>query len=622
MMESLFCLRKLKARSTKVPVSSPDTVDHKQKFGSLTWMGDIHPGNSTITISQLPPELLAQCFLWYIRTVYYWPCNKNQGTNPRPYAWLVIRHVCRHWRHVALTHPELSSYIYLTSTADLIQDLLDHSKSAPLRVCESGHWEYGRNGSARKLVLDHFARVETALFHFSSAIPNPVPSLESTIYPSRRPAALARSLHLSFWTLPLSTPAAFVYFDFPYLEEFTCVFGSVSIFGRMLGLSLRRLELRNCLHISALDPLIAMFASTRNLEELVLRDAFRGYVVSMDTLVVTYAPDQTVTLPRLRTLRIIDTDLSQVLALLNRLQYPAATSVSFQGLEFLAEPPLVISMDMFFSHLRQRTPDSSPPPLFRSVSIHRPSLNHIELHIWREHMTLAELEAKREAGDATASFSFVCPDIPSGFVSSLLSHAPLADVQSAKLSEAVVSGVMSWGSVLQALVSLEELEVDYEVFNNTGEDSQLSSEPYLGFTSSDNDSRMFPSLQRLRVRERRHEHSALPPAENHPPSALQPVARELCSRARKASSQAVAERDAGLSIEMEVVDFHGHDADVCICGLQIYLDEHPDETLPGDDGAPEDGLDEGAAFRRTRSSRLRSWVASHMSRLRRRAGQP
>ncbi|KAI0323195.1 hypothetical protein GY45DRAFT_1341601, partial [Cubamyces sp. BRFM 1775] len=472
------------------------------------------------------------------------------------------------------------------------------------------------------LVLDQFARVETAQFHFSGVVPNPVPSLNSTIRPSQRAAALARSLHLSFWTLPLTTPAAFTYFDFPLLTEFTCVFGSVSIFGRMLGPSLRRLELRNCLHVSALDPFIAMLATTSNLEELVLRDAFRGYAVPMDTLVVTYAPDQMVALPCLQTLHVIDTDLSQVTTLLSRVQYPVATSVSFQGVEFLAGPSRMNAMDRFFSHLRQHSSDSAPPPLFRSVSIHRPSLSHIELRIWRERMALVELEMMREPG-AGAAFSFVCPDIPDVFIASLLAQAPLADVQSAMLSETVVSGVMSWESALQVLVSVEELGLDYEAFNNTSEDFRLGAGTSSDLTYGSDANGMFPSLQRVRVRERRHKHSSLPPAENHPPSALQHVARVLSNRGQKAYSQAVAKQDAGVSIEMEAVDFHAHDADVCICGLQIYLDEHPDETTPGGDGLPENRLDEGGAYRHwTHSFRLRSWVASRMSRLpvRRRSG--
>ena len=235
-------------------------------------------------------------------------------------------------------------------------------------------------------------------------------------------------------------------------------------------------------------------------------------------------------------------------------------------------------------------------------------------------MTLAELEAKRKDG-AKASFSFTCPDISSGFVAELLAHAPLADVQSAMLSEPVVSGVMSWDSVLKALVSVEELRLDYEAFNNTNEGSRLNAQTFYDPTYGENDVEMFPSLQHVRVLERRHEHSALPPSENHPPSALQRVAEALSSRARRASSQAVSGQDAGPSIEMEVVDFHADEADVCICGLQIYLDEHPEDTLPGDDGDPEDGLDEDGVSRQTRSSRLRSWVASRMSRLRRRSGQ-
>ena len=65
---------------------------------------------SDFPMDRFPPELLAESFYWYILEVYQHHDCKSGGFYT-PYCWMVIRHVCRAWRHVALTFPKLSTLI-------------------------------------------------------------------------------------------------------------------------------------------------------------------------------------------------------------------------------------------------------------------------------------------------------------------------------------------------------------------------------------------------------------------------------------------------------------------------------------------------------------------------------
>lgn len=89
---------------------------------------------------------------------------------PTPYCWLVIRHVCRGWRQVALSYPKLSSHISLTRPQS-VKDLLDRSGNTSLYIYESRAALFGAVESASRLVLAHFDRIVWAQFDFTKLIP-------------------------------------------------------------------------------------------------------------------------------------------------------------------------------------------------------------------------------------------------------------------------------------------------------------------------------------------------------------------------------------------------------------------------------------------------------------------
>ena len=88
---------------------------------------------------------------------------------PNPYSWIVIRHVCRAWRIVALVFPEMSTRVVLTRPA-CVQDLLGRAGNLPLYIYQSAHvfTESHRDDmiTSCNLVLPYLQRISRASLIF------------------------------------------------------------------------------------------------------------------------------------------------------------------------------------------------------------------------------------------------------------------------------------------------------------------------------------------------------------------------------------------------------------------------------------------------------------------------
>lgn len=90
--------------------------------------------NTFALISRLPTAILARIFVCYARDGYYRPytvCWMPRFEVPR---WVVVSHVSRHWRHVALTCPALWNHLFMVSS-QWTEVLLARSLDSPLWVC-------------------------------------------------------------------------------------------------------------------------------------------------------------------------------------------------------------------------------------------------------------------------------------------------------------------------------------------------------------------------------------------------------------------------------------------------------------------------------------------------------
>ncbi|CAL1716192.1 unnamed protein product [Somion occarium] len=86
--------------------------------------------NNLLPVSKLLPELLADIFMYFAAD---YSAYASLGSTPGPYSWIVVTHVCHHWRSVALNAPGLWRFIYL-GAPDLVQLYLSRSSHAPLCI--------------------------------------------------------------------------------------------------------------------------------------------------------------------------------------------------------------------------------------------------------------------------------------------------------------------------------------------------------------------------------------------------------------------------------------------------------------------------------------------------------
>lgn len=87
--------------------------------------------NATIpAISRVPDEILAEVFALVAQD-----CRHRRVSGWRPLGWIIVTHICRHWRIIALNHASLwARQIRLLSNPDCWQTFLRRSKKAPLFI--------------------------------------------------------------------------------------------------------------------------------------------------------------------------------------------------------------------------------------------------------------------------------------------------------------------------------------------------------------------------------------------------------------------------------------------------------------------------------------------------------
>ncbi|EKM60323.1 uncharacterized protein PHACADRAFT_246185 [Phanerochaete carnosa HHB-10118-sp] len=478
--------------------------------------------------------------------------------------------------------------------------MLRRSADAPIYVYEHPDTDAERNKVTRGVVLSHMRRIVSAQLQFPGLIPDPIAPPLPVSTSTRRVASIARSFRIYQYSIPARTRPAFTHFDFPCLEEFSCSFGSLAPFNRILGPSLRRLELCQCIPVPSVDYLLDLLSRLTQLEELVLKNAFRSYTLPADNAIATTTYQGPVSLPHLCVLKIVDDSHASVAAL-GRLIYPPFASVSLQLLHIDEDTSYQqvaeVFRDQFGSANRIQCVIPSQP---QSVTIHRHSTTDLELRFWRDRLPVHELRGKRETGES-ACISFCCPSTNGDLIAALLALAPLSNVKAALLMEPVVTGSLSWDSILLSLSSVEELGLEYETFHNG-----VANMSWAVSSGDSAMSAMLPNVRNVHVWERRHLHSALPPAALHPFSTLQHAEQMLATR-----NQSMSGLERGITIERHALDFHEDDGKVCLCEDLVFLDMHPEALRHTHltQSSPEDG-DRGSA-------RLKTWFASRASRIRR-----
>lgn len=458
-----------------------------------------------VRIQDLPPELLAEIFYAYIWLVHRVRLLGNSP--PKPYAWIVIRHVCRAWRAVALTFPKLSSYIHV-STLECVQDMLYRSGTAPLYVSDVSKDFSGSRIEAQQEVFRHLERIVYAI-------------AASPPCDGRSHAPHERTKISALRTLVLREPQSSLWpeFAFPYLQMFVGSAHQPRLLHEILPSTLRHLTLIGGFSRYPLDALLALLHGLPQLRELCLKQlSYIDQSEAKDLPGQLHVPDK-VTLPRLVWLYIHGRGYENGHDLLRRLSYPASATVQ-QTYLHTDRDPLDLSPDVFLAKFMS---SNSVPP--QSLTIYAAEAQTIELYLWTERLPLEVLRSEARRG-ASARFAFSMSTAPAAFLAALLHKLPLTGVRAAHLQEGPGPIHLPWAGVLSRLSSLEELSVECGALRSAERHrADDAASPCAG------DGAVFSALATAVVHHAAVEGSSPNGyAEDSPPSALRVLAHNLCAR--------------------------------------------------------------------------------------------
>lgn len=146
--------------------------------------------NALLPIAHLPDETLSLILKWFVDITR--EDLRTRMISKRPYRWIIISHVCRHWREVALSTPGLWCHIQIGRMAlDTLQAFITRSKQVPLQI-EGTNIPASLYTTAYDVVSPHFARATTLEFRLSNVPEDAMGTQSPGILPLLRNLKLLR----------------------------------------------------------------------------------------------------------------------------------------------------------------------------------------------------------------------------------------------------------------------------------------------------------------------------------------------------------------------------------------------------------------------------------------------
>ncbi|KAJ3485546.1 hypothetical protein NLI96_g4877 [Meripilus lineatus] len=137
--------------------------------------------NMSKIIMRIPPEILSQISLAYVDAMLERdPFDPWQAFQSHINQWIIIAHICHHWREIALCTPRLWARFKAVSF-QFVQEMLVRSKAVPLSI--NMMCAQRLRQESLKQVLNSFSRIQEIEFQFA---PYVYEGLESS-YPLEAP---------------------------------------------------------------------------------------------------------------------------------------------------------------------------------------------------------------------------------------------------------------------------------------------------------------------------------------------------------------------------------------------------------------------------------------------------
>ncbi|GJE89244.1 hypothetical protein PsYK624_053400 [Phanerochaete sordida] len=515
-------------------------------------------------ISTLPPEMVAEIQYWIILDVCHaaerklYP-SKDDYTCPHvayrftpppsPYSWLIIRRICKAWRHIALTFPELSTHIFITRPG-CVKDLLDRSGTLPLHIYQANSmYERARRddvAASCRLVLPQFFRIVSGSLMLMDTM-----NVPESLLP-KNGASTAISLEIEIQKAGGDRAHTWISnLTFPNLTQLTVTNAAMRTVRPMLVASLRILRLMQCEPIPAKE-LRSILEPMKHLEELVLCDMIAGEE-DMETIRDTYLPglQNTIDLPHLRALTITQSCASAGIPFLRSIAHPASTSLrlNFRSLAnwHMEQRDRACYVQLLTQAVAAWNTLPGPPRALR-VATGRGHMNAYSIvNLW---CTARDKAALCDAPRDSTFFQISFQSDQEAFLGGLLAALPLGGVTHALLVDsAALWDVIRWEKLMERLEAAEELTVYYEA---------VEEEPRRGPPPAFSANGLCPRLNTLCVRETRQvdRYFALKKAPKDRIT-LAHVARALTARLSK-QEQSGETGGKAIELDAQVVDALGN----------------------------------------------------------------
>jgi hypothetical protein len=276
--------------------------------------------NSLIPICRLPNEVLSLIFISCVTDAHgvfkSWVVDSKVYSTR--FSWIWVTHVCRHWREVALSCPEMWA-TPVFQKPNMAQEMLVRAKGAPLRIHAPNFSTRREQEEVLKEAFKDMARIAELHFVVSSLS-------EDTRSLLSRPAPLLRSLEVSSGpsTNEVQLPDNFLACDVPLLRNLTlrrCLF----CLDKIDPSNLRSLSLHGNDHFKQprFKSLLEVLQAMQSLEHLELSGSARiGEIVTLDTIVA---------LPRLESVKI-RAAIPTCVSILDCIDIPSQATVDVMGI--------------------------------------------------------------------------------------------------------------------------------------------------------------------------------------------------------------------------------------------------------------------------------------------------